>query len=173
MKIIKNLYIKVLNNKKYINYLRKNGGVEIGFGCQIDKSVFFGSEPYLIKIGNKVRVSRNVSFITHDGGMWVLRNLDDNLVNADKFGRIIIGNNVNIGWNVIIMPNVTIGDNVIIGAGAIVTKDIPQNSVAVGIPARVIETIDEYKDKNKNKIFLTKNMNINEKKEYLINYFKL
>ena len=56
-------------------------------------------------------------------------------------GVIRIGNNVHIGENVIILPNTNIGDNVIIGAGAVVTKDIPSNSVAVGNPARIIKTI--------------------------------
>ena len=47
------------------------------------------------------------------------------------------------------MPGVTIGSRVIIGAGAVVTRDIPDNSVAVGIPARVIKTADEYLEKIK------------------------
>lgn len=59
------------------------------------------------------------------------------------FGKIEIGDNVHIGWNTIIMPNVSIGNNCVIGAGAVVTKSIPDNSVAVGVPARVIESIDE------------------------------
>ena len=46
------------------------------------------------------------------------------------------------------MPGVTIGDSYIIGAGAVVTKEIPANSVAVGVPARLIETIEEYTEKN-------------------------
>jgi len=50
-----------------------------------------------------------------------------------------IGNNVDIGANVCIIGGITIGDNVIIGAGSVVTKDIPANSVAVGNPARVLE----------------------------------
>ena len=45
------------------------------------------------------------------------------------------------------MPGVNIGNNIIIGAGAVVTKDIPDNSVAVGVPARVIKTADEYFEK--------------------------
>lgn len=57
---------------------------------------------------------------------------------------IVVGNNVYIGNNVIILPGVTIGNNVIIGAGAVITKNIPDNSVAVGVPARVIKTADEY-----------------------------
>ncbi len=87
--------------------------------------------------------------------MWVLRNMGL-LDNADKFGTIEIGDNVNIGWNTIIMPNVKIGSNVVVGAGAIVTKDIPSNSIAAGIPARVIGSVEEYYSKNKNKVEYTK-----------------
>mgnify|MGYP003372065288 FL=1 len=50
----------------------------------------------------------------------------------------MIGNNVWIGGGAIIMPGVTIGDNVVIGAGSVVTKDIPDNSVAYGSPCRVV-----------------------------------
>ena len=53
---------------------------------------------------------------------------------------VIIGRNVWIGVKATIMPGVTIGDNSIIGANAVVTKDVPPNSVAVGIPAKVIKT---------------------------------
>lgn len=89
------------------------------------------------------------------------------LPNSDKFGKIKIGNNVHIGINSIIMPGVNIGDNVIIGVGSVVTKDIPSNSVAVGVPAKVIETIEDYYEKNKNKVIYTKNMNVEEKERYI------
>ena len=71
------------------------------------------------------------------------------------------------------MPGVKIGSNVIIGAGSIVTKDIPDNSVACGVPAKVIETIDDYYEKNKKNIDLTKNYTQEEKKKYLLDKFKL
>lgn len=129
----------------------------------------FGSEPYMITIGNHVRITNGVRFVTHDGGVWVLRDLG--LKNADIFGKIIIGDNVHIGWNAIIMPNVNIGNNCVIGAGAVVTKSIPDNSVAVGVPARVIESIDEYYIKAQNKCVYTKNMSWEKKKEYLIKKF--
>ena len=169
--LIEKLYIKMLTNKRYINLLKKRG-IKIGEHCSISKSVGFGSEPYLITIGNNVRLTHNVQFITHDGGLWVLRNLKKELKNADKIGKIEVGNNVNIGWNAIIMPNVKIGDNVVIGAGAIVTKNIPSNTVACGIPAKIIESIDEYYDKCKDKVLFTKNMNKKEKKEYLLKKLK-
>lgn len=60
----------------------------------------------------------------------------------------MVGNDVYIGNDVIILPGVNIGNKVVIGAGAVVTKDIPDNSVAVGVPARVIESADEYFEKN-------------------------
>ncbi|HEX7757448.1 MAG TPA: DapH/DapD/GlmU-related protein, partial [Niabella sp.] len=56
---------------------------------------------------------------------------------------VTIGNNVWVGGNATILPGVTIGDNCVIGAGSVVTKDIPANSLAVGNPARVIRQIEQ------------------------------
>ena len=116
--------------------------MKIGKGCVFTGKVYFGSEPYLIEIGNRVRITRNVNFITHEGSCGIFR--DEN-PGINIFGKIKVGDNSFIGINSIIMPGVTIGSNVVIGAGSIVVKDIPSNSVAVGIPARVIKTIEEYK----------------------------
>ncbi|OAM29242.1 acetyltransferase [Eikenella longinqua] len=55
---------------------------------------------------------------------------------------VVIGNDVWIGGNVTILPGITIGSNVVIAAGAVVTKDIPDNCVAGGVPARVLKTIE-------------------------------
>ena len=55
---------------------------------------------------------------------------------------VSIGNDVWIGGNVTILPGVNIGNNVVIAAGAVVTKDIPDNCVAGGVPARVIKEIE-------------------------------
>ena len=170
-KIMKKIIWNIITDKKRIEILRKRG-VKIGEKTYIEKNVVFGSEPYLISIGDNVRITSNVQFITHDGGMWVARNLGI-LENADKFGQINIGNNVNIGWNVILMPGVNIGSNCIIGAGAIVTKDIPDNSVAAGVPARVISSINEYCEKNRDKVDITKNMTAKEKRIYLEKKYKL
>lgn len=144
------------------------GGI-MGKNCEIFPDVEFGSEPYLIKIGNYVRITNGVRFVTHDGGVWTLRNLG--LDNADVFGPITIGDNVHIGWNAIIMPNVHIGNNVVIGAGAVVTKDIPDNSVAVGVPAHIIQTTDEYRKKVEAKCDYTKDLSWSKKKKYLLKKF--
>ena len=85
-----------------------------------------------------------------------------------KFGKIRVGNNTHIGWNAIIMPGVTIGSNCIIGCGAVVTKDIPDNSVAAGVPARVIETIDEYYEKVMSNHDVINPNDEDKKREYLI-----
>ena len=147
-------------------------GMKVGIGCEIYKNVDFGSEPYLIEIGNQVRITSGCRFVTHDGGIWVLRNTGD-LKDGDIFGLIRIGNNVHIGMNTIIMPNVTIGNNCIIGCGAVVTKSIPDNSIAVGVPARVIRTIDEYYANHKNEVDYTKQLNWEEKKNYLYHKYSL
>jgi len=144
----------------------KANGIRMGEHCQVFSNVSFGSEPYLINIGDYVEITSGVSFITHDGGIYVLRNLKL-LENADYLGRISIGNNVFIGNSCIILPNVTIGDNCVIGAGSIVSRSIPPNSVAVGVPARVIKSIDEYYTKYKNLVDNTTKMNSIDKEKYL------
>lgn len=147
-------------------------GAKIGTSCDIHPKASLGSEPYLVTIGNNVRVSANVCIFTHDGGLWVLRSLYEDVKNADKFDKVVIGSNVHVGVNAMIMPGVTIGDNCVIGAGAIVTKDIPACSVAVGVPARVIETVEEYYEKVKDKVDDTKKMTPSEKKAYVIEKYK-
>ena len=170
-RVIKKMIPIFFLERKNLRYFKKNGG-KIGKDCYIFPDVFFGSEPYLISIGDKCRISSGVRFATHDGGVWCLRN-KEYLKNADVFGKIVIGNNVNIGWNVIILPGVQIGDNCVIGAGAIVTKDIPSNSVAAGCPAKVIESLDQYEHKVAKKCVMTKCMKKKEKRKFLTKEFHL
>ena len=169
--VIVELFRRYQKFKDPIAYYRKQG-VKIGDNCEI-RSAKFSSEPYLITIGNHVRVNAGVEFVTHDGGAWVLRQYSnvDNHENITLFGPISIGDNCHIGSNAILMPNIKIGNNCIIGCGAIVTKDIPDNSIAVGVPARVIETIDEYENKHIKDYCFTKNMTSAQLKEYLINKY--
>lgn len=150
-------------------------GVKIGDGCNINDNArrVFSTEPYMVTIGNKVTIASEVRFITHDGAIGVLR-VNDEYKNKDIISPIEIGNNVFIGIRTIIMPGVKIGDNVIIGAQSVVTKNIPDNSVAVGSPAKVIYSVDEFREKliNSNKkIVPTKGMSAEEKKKYLMEHF--
>ena len=141
-RLITKIKINSMSKGAYIEYLRKQGA-RIGTGCEISKLADFGSEPYLISVGNNVRITKHVSFITHDGGLWTLRKMGLIDKEAVKYGKIKIGDNCNISWNATIMPGVTIGKGAIIGAGAVVTRDIPDYSVAVGSPARVIKTFEK------------------------------
>ena len=106
----------------------------------------FGSEPYLIEFGSNILVSYGVNFITHDLGTYALKNafgLDLPL----KCGKITVKDGVFIGCNSIIMPGVTIGKNSIIGAGSVVTKNVGDNEIWAGNPAKFIKTLEDYKNK--------------------------
>ena len=97
--------------------------------------------PWLISVGDDVTLATGVKLLAHDAstGRCGVRT---------KVGRVCIGNNVFIGANTIVLCNTRIGNNVIVGAGAVVTHDIPDNSVYGGNPARFLCTFDEFKDKH-------------------------
>lgn len=146
------------------------GGTRLNCGVEA-----FGSEPYLITVGKDCLFAKNVNFITHDGGIKVLNSMGYfDGKRMDNIAPILIGDNVYIGMGAYIMPGVTIGNNVIIGACAVVTHDIPDNSVAVGIPARVIKTVDDYYTnlQGRNRLFDFGGMTQEEKEQYLISYLK-
>lgn len=140
-------------------------GVTVGNNCKILCNPYnsFGTEPYLVSIGDNVEITSGCQFITHDGSVWVARS-DEQFREIDVFGRIIIGNNVFIGVNSIVLPGVSIGDNVIIAAGSVVSKSIPSNQVWGGVPCRFIKTIEEYKVGVLEKGDYTHSMNASEKK---------
>ena len=171
LKYLKRFIWCILNHKNKAEYVLITGGGKLGKNCEIYSSVLFGSEPYLIELGNNVRITEGVKFVTHDGGLWTLRTMYNDMKKADYFGKITVKDNVHIGMNTVIMPGVTIGKNCVIGCGAVVTKDIPDNSVAAGVPAKVIETTEEYYSKKKSKVIMTKGLTGNKKRaaiEYLL-----
>lgn len=136
--------------KRYISFLRKKG-IKIGNNLWVTpdlKSLNIDiTRPSLLEIGNEVRLNKNLTILTHDGGFYVLLNKYKEFISQS--GRVKIGNNVYFGRNCSVFKGVTIGDNCIIGFGSVVTKDIPPNSVAVGAPARVVSTLDNYYKKRK------------------------
>ncbi len=163
------------NYKSKVEYLRSQGA-KIGDRTRLNCTTnSFGTEPYLITVGNDCLFANNISIITHDGGVSVLNNLDYfNGEKMDKIAPVTIGNNVYIGTSAMIMPGVKIGNNVVIGAHAMVTHDIPDNSLAVGIPARCIKNIDEYYNSSKEKgLFVpTVRLNQKDKKTYLLKFYE-
>lgn len=130
-------------------------------------SCSFGSEPYLVTLGDHVSATA-VSFVTHDGGVWVFR---DVWPDADLIAPITIGNNVFIGARATILPGVTVGDNVVIGASAVVTRDLPSDCVAAGIPAKPIRTLDEYRQAAEQRKLPTKLLSPERKRDYLLQLF--
>lgn len=166
------LKVKILRSNPYNlpDVYRKYYGIKIGKNCVFTgKKISFGSEPYLIEIGNNVRITADVKFETHDGGVGIFR---DEFPGINIFGKIIIGDNSFIGHGSIIMPGVTIGSNVVIGAGSIVTKDIPSDSLAVGAPARVIKHIEDYKKSCLAKAVFLKQTDLKKRKEEIKSYFE-
>lgn len=92
---------------------------------------------WLIEIGDNVTLAPRVHILCHDASTKTF-------LNYTKIGRVSIGDNVFIGAESVVLPGVTIGSNVVIGANSTVTHDIPENSVAVGSPARVVSSLDAY-----------------------------
>lgn len=164
-KIQKLIYLIFLSNIKYARWL----GVKIGNDCRLVGVVKFGSEPYLVSIGNHVSITSS-SFITHDGGLWVFR---ENHPNIDLIKPIKIGNNVFIGSNSTILPGITIGNNVIVGANSMVTKDLESGFIYAGIPAKKIKSIEEYWKKNSSDFIKTKQLNPRNKKIFLKQKYNL
>lgn len=91
-----------------------------------------------VTIGDNVFIAPNVGIYTAGHPLDVARRNKG----LEYAYPVTIGNNVWIGGGVSILPGVTIGDNSVIGAGSVVNRDIPANSLAVGNPCRVIRTLD-------------------------------
>lgn len=168
-RIIERLYFKCIkkDNVAYARYL----GVRVGKNCQIiaDPSSAFGSEPWLIKLGDHVDVTEGVQFLNHEGGIWCARGIDSYYEPRDLFMPITVGNNVMIGFRSLIMPGVHIGNNVIIAGYSVVTKDVPDGAVVAGIPAKQITTVEDFMKKLKlRETVPTKKMTLAQKREYLM-----
>jgi len=167
MEFIKKFFREFYRRKMTPNAYAKYIGVNFGKNCNF-RTKKFGSEPYLIYMGDNVRTSGNVSFITHAGGLSVIRCLYPEHKDIDLFEPINIGNNVFLGYGVTVLPGANIKDNVIVGANSVVTRgELKSNSIYAGVPAKYICSLDEFLDKNKNKFVYTHNLNPEEKENYL------
>lgn len=169
--IFNKIYYRYLSKKNPIAYAKKIG-VRIGTNNKIVscRHGMFGSEPYLVQIGNDCLFSGNIQFLTHDGSLHLFRK---KIPNAFIYNQVKIGNNVFIGYGVTILPGVTVGDNCIIGAGSIVSRDIPNNSVAAGVPAKVLRDTTSYIDKMYPHLDMIDGFDSKQKKRYLYSKFSL
>lgn len=165
---VKNRLIIAVDPARYAKSLGVNIGENVRFYGATPG--MFGTEPWLIKIGNNVHIVSGCNFVNHDGGVLILRDKHPSL---ELTNRINIGDNVYIGMNCTILPGVNIGSNVIIGAGSVITKDIPSNSVAVGVPAKVIKSLDQYLEKAKYNSLGFGNLSAFDKEKALKKYFNV
>ena len=167
-KLFKSPYYFILDKISHELYAKKLG-VNMGTNCHVYGKVSWGTEPWIITLGNNVHITSDCRFVTHDGATLLFRDIEPTL---ELTRPISIGDNVYVGARSTIMGGVTIGNKVIIGTGAVVTHDIPSNSVAVGVPARVIKTADEYFEKAKRESIGLGHLKYEEKDKALKKYYK-
>jgi len=115
----------------------------VGKGCMIMKKKL-PLYSNLIFLHDNVWVASNVGFVTHDVIHHMLNGKFGGKKYIERVGCIEVMDNVFIGSGTRILYNTRIGSNVIIGSDSLVNKDIPDNSVYAGVPARYICSFDEY-----------------------------
>lgn len=157
-RLFRRLYKEITPPTRWARHL----GVSIGENNLIGKD-HWSTEPYLISVGSNCQLT-NCKIFTH-GGAQVARHKDPMF---DTFGKVKIGDYVYLGTNTLIMPGVTIGDHVLVAAGSVVTKSVPSGVVVGGNPAKIICTVDEYYQRNKQYNTGTKGLNNEEKKKFLL-----
>ena len=123
------------HNLKTLSFLIKNRNIRLT-GCDIDPAATIGKgvrigHPVGIVISGKAVVGENV--LIHDGVLMGTKNYEE------WNSNVHVGDNVEIGSGAKLMGNITIGKDAIIGANAVVIEDVPEGSIAVGIPARIIK----------------------------------
>jgi maltose O-acetyltransferase len=129
--------LKAQKKEAYLQELQRDG-LRLGKNVSIVDDFFFDrAHCYLISIGDNTILAPCVRLVAHDASTKLY-------LGYTRFGKIDIGANCFLGHSVTVLCGVTIGANSIIGAGSIVTTDIPPNSVAVGAPAKVIMSLEDY-----------------------------
>lgn len=159
--ILKRVRDMLMTPKQYAKHV----GVKMGKDCSID-SKNFGTEPYLITLGDGVRIARHASFYTHGGVVSLRKYYNDPTL--EQIGKISIGDYTSIGAHCMIMPGVTIGKLCIVGGGSVVTKSVPDGCMVAGNPAKFIGYTEEFYKRVKKNNLSCKGMTAKEKKRYLL-----
>ncbi len=134
-----NLYgCSIGDRTKVGTFVEIQKGASIGKDCKISSHTFICEG---VHIGDGVFVGHNVTFINDKFPRAV--NPDGSMQTEEDWELIetFIKDRVSIGSSSTIMGGITIGENSVIGAGAVVTKDVPPNTVVAGVPARVMKTL--------------------------------
>ena len=138
----KNILKQIIGKTKETYWIEPNFYCDYGYNIEFGEN-FYSNHNLVILDANKVIFGDNV-FIAPNCAFYTAGHpIEAELRNKGlEYAKPIkVGNDVWIGGNVCVLPGVTIGDNVVIGAGSVVNKDIPSNSVAVGNPCKVIKRI--------------------------------
>lgn len=134
--------------ESWLDYLRSEG-MRIGTGTKLfskPSAVLIDlTRPWLIEIGKNVQITIGVKILTHGYDWSVLKGKYGEVLGSA--GKVTIGDNCFIGMNTVILKGTTIGNNTIIGAGSVVTGGYPSDCVIAGNPAKVICSLDEYREK--------------------------
>lgn len=131
--------LRKFKRKSYLNGLIKKG-LKIGSNSHIVDECFLDSAHcHLIEIKNNCTIAPKVAFIAHDAST-------NKLLKFSRAGKITVESDCFVGYGAIILPGVTIGAKSIVAAGSMVTKDVPENSVVAGNPARIISSTDAFLD---------------------------
>jgi acetyltransferase-like isoleucine patch superfamily enzyme len=121
-------------------------GLNIGPGTHWSIANLDGIAPQLITIGRDCMITPRAMILTHDASFFIH-------TKRYRFAPVKIGDRVFIGYGAIIMPGVTIGENSIVGAGAVVTRDVPGNTVVTGVPATVLCSTSELMARERQDLF--------------------
>ncbi len=140
----------LLKGEQNLDKLRKRGLIVGKDFTRMEGVIIDSSHCWHIEIGDNVVLAPRVHILAHDASTKAF-------LNYTRVANTRIGNNVFIGAGTVVLPGITIGNNVIIGAGSIVTKDIPNDSVAAGNPAHIIESLDAFLNREKQRM-LSDNM---------------
>lgn len=136
-------YLLATAKGQTISQLRKKGAI-IGENVHLLSSLIDVNTACLIEIGDNVTIT-NATVYAHDASTKMP-------LGYTKIAKTKIGSNVFVGAGSIVLPGTTIGNKVIVGAGSVVRGNIPDNSIVMGNPAKVICSYDEYIEKNRKKI---------------------
>lgn len=143
-KIREDILEKLLFKKGQNVYFEPNFRCEFGYNISIGDD-FYANFDCIMLDGGKITIGNNVLFGPRVG-LYTSNHAIDPLERQEGacYAKpITIGNNVWVGAGVHINQGVTIGDNVIIGSGSVITKDIPSNVIAAGVPCKVIRPITD------------------------------
>lgn len=121
-------------------------GMQIGEGVLLPASTWIDtSHCFLISIGDWCGFGEECLILAHDAQM-------DEFLDAARIGRVVIHESCHIGARTVILPGVEIGPRTIVGAGSVVSKSLPPESVCAGAPAKVICSLEEYLAKHREQL---------------------